>query len=92
MVIDSNKTYKNLKKKGFTDAEGDHKYLELFHKGKFIARTKISHGGAHDTDEGLINKMADQCKLNKQDFINLAKCPLSKEKYFEKLENAGLME
>ena len=89
MVIDSQKTYTNLKKKGFYDAPGDHKYLEFFHKGKLILATKISHGAAHDINEHLIAKMANQCKLNKKDFINLASCPLSEEEYIKKLIDRG---
>jgi len=91
MVIDSGKTYKNLKKKGVIDAPGDHKFLHLYHEGRFVLSTKISHGGAHDLDDFLIRKMATQCKLTKEDFLNLANCPLSKEEYITRLIESGMI-
>lgn len=93
-VLDPKKTYNNLKKKGFIDAENksvDHKRLELFHEGKFILSTKISHCN-NDIRDPLIKQMSFQCKLNKSDFMDLCKCPLSKEAYFKKLEEMGLLE
>ena len=65
MVIDSKETYKNHRKKGFTDAPGDHKFLEYHYNGQLVLATKISHGAAHDIGEDLIKKMANQCKLRK---------------------------
>ena len=38
-VLNPRKTYKNLKKKGFVDSvsrSDDHKYLELFHDGRYV--------------------------------------------------------
>ena len=92
MVLDSNKTYKNLKKKGFVDAPGDHKFLHFYHEGRFVLCTKISHGGTHDLEEFLIKKMAIQCKLEKEEFVDLATCPLSQEVYIERLKTKGLIE
>ena len=93
MVIDSKDVYRNLKKKGFADAPGDHKYLEYYHNGKLVLATKISHGPAHDLGEYLINKMANQCKLSKSEFVDLAKCPLSAEEYLNKLkEKEGIID
>jgi hypothetical protein len=92
MVIDSKNTLKNLRKKGFSDAPGDHYFLEFFHNGKLIVRTKISHGGAHDISDSLISKMASQCKLTKQEFYNLATCPLSQNEYIQKLIDAKYIE
>jgi len=91
MVLDSGKTHKNLKKKGFIDAPGDHKFLHYYHEGRFVLSTKISHGSAHDLDDFLIKKMAIQCKLNKEDFVNLANCPMSKEEYINRLIESGLI-
>lgn len=82
-VLDAKKTYKNLRKKGFLDSPSksiDHKYLEFYHNGKLILYTKISHG-EKDLDDYLIKQMALQCKLGKQDFLNLANCPLSETDY-----------
>jgi len=90
MVIDSQKTYKNLKKKGFYDAPGDHMFLEYFYEGKLVLATKISHGASHDLNDHLIGKMANQCKLDKKDFVDLANCPLSAEEYLKKLIDKGI--
>lgn len=89
--LDSKKTYQNLKKKGFVDMNGgskDHKRLELIHEGKFILHTKLSHNG-QDLGDYLIKQMSDQCHLSKEDFKNLANCPLSKEAFFEILDKNG---
>ncbi len=93
-VLDPNETYRNLKKKGFVDAVNksvDHKRLELFHDGKYVLSTKISHNN-DDIRDPLIKLMSVQCKLNKNDFMDLCKCPLSKEAYLKKLEEMGLLE
>ncbi|MGL1889361.1 MAG: hypothetical protein OCD76_22795 [Reichenbachiella sp.] len=93
-VIDSKKTYKNLKKKGFIDSVNhsiDHKYLELHHEGKLILHTKVSHGSKKDLGNFLIKQMSVQCKLNKKELMDLANCPLSKEEYFKILAKQGLI-
>ena len=93
-VLDPQKTYKNLKKKGFVDSPNksvDHKYLELFHNGKFVLSTKISHGNK-DLGDHLIKQMSVQCHLNKNEFMDLSNCPLSKEDYFDILDKLGLLE
>jgi len=92
MVLNSTKTYKNLRKKGFVDAPGDHKFLHFYHDGRFVLSTKISHGGTHDLNDYLVKKMAIQCKLDKEDFVALANCPLSKEVYVEKLTKSGMID
>jgi len=93
-VLDPDKTYKNLKKKGFIDSTTksvDHKRVELFHNNKFVLSTKISH---HSGDIGnhLIKQMSVQCHLDKNNFIDLAKCPLSKEDFLEILDKKGLLD
>ena len=93
-VLDSQKTYKNLIKKGFIDSPHksvNHKYLELFHNGKLVLYTKISHGNK-DLGDHLIKHMSVQCHLNKNDFMDLSNCPLSREDYFEILGKLGLFE
>jgi len=45
-----------------------------------------------DIRDPLIKQMPFQCKLNKSDFMDLCKCPLSKEGYLERLEEMGLLE
>jgi len=89
-VIDSKTTLRNLKKKGFVESNKDHKYLHLYHNDKFVLCTKISHGSS-DIREDLIRAMAFQCALSKSEFIDLVKCPLSKEAYLVILEKKGLL-
>lgn len=95
MVLEKNKAYKNLKKKGFedsTDHSNDHKYLEFFYEGKMILYTKLSHGSKKDLDNYLIKQMSSQCKLTKQQFADLVNCPLSEEAYIEILRKSGQLE
>jgi hypothetical protein len=92
-ALDAKKTYQNLKKKGFVDSTRksvDHKYLELFHEGKYVTHTKISHNSG-DLDNYLIKQMAVQCKLDKREFLDLANCPLSEEDYLSILDKKGLL-
>jgi hypothetical protein len=91
-VLDPKKTLSNLLKKGFTSSNHDHKYLDLFFNGKFVTHTKVSHGSKNEIDEYLIKQMSAQCKLSKKEFIDLAKCPLSKEAYFKILKKDGWLE
>ena len=93
-AIDPKKTYQNLKKKGFSDSTNkskDHKYIELKYKGKHILHTKISHGNK-EIGNSLIRAMSFQCKLNKSEFLDLAKCPMSKEEYIDILDKNGYLE
>jgi predicted RNA binding protein YcfA (HicA-like mRNA interferase family) len=95
MILDKNKAYKNLKKKGFTDAihkSGDHLYLELWHNNERILYTKISHGSKKDLDLFLIKQMAKQCELSKEEFANLVNCPLSQEAYITILKEKGILD
>lgn len=91
-VLDPAKTLRNLMKKGFVASNHDHKYLDLFYNGKFVTHTKISHGKKSEIDDSLIKQMSVQCKLTKKDFIDLAKCPLSKEDYFKILQSGGWLD
>lgn len=93
-VLDPKKTYRNLKKKGFKDSikkNPDHKYLELFYQNKLVLYTKISHG-QNDLDNYLIKQMSSQCKLNKDQFMDLAKCPLAKETYIKILKEKEVIQ
>ena len=85
-VLDSKKTLKNLKSKGFTNSKTrskDHKYLDYLLNGICILHTKVSHGGKKDIDDYLIAQMAGQCELSKKQFKDLALCPMSKEEFAE---------
>jgi len=93
-VLDPRKTYRNLKKKGFTSSTTksvDHKHLEFFHNKKYILATKISHGNK-DIENHLIKQMSFQCSLDKNEFIDLARCPLSKKDFIDILGKKGLLD
>jgi hypothetical protein len=93
-VLDHRKTYMNLKKKGFIDSTTksvDHKRLEFYYNEKFVLSTKLSHG-KKDIDNFLIKQMSFQCKLDKNDFIDLAKCPLSRNDFIQILHQQGLLD
>ncbi len=92
-VLNAKRTEKNLKKKGFIEAinkSPDHIRLELYDQGKLILATKLSHNG-QDLNDYLIKQMSVQCKLDKEEFKNLALCPLSQEDYFVILAEKGLL-
>jgi hypothetical protein len=88
MVLDKNRAYKNLKKKGFVDStmHVDHKYLEYYLNGKLILYTKISHGADKDLGDYLIKQMSSQCKLTKKQFADLVNCPMSQVEYLSILK------
>ena len=90
-ALSAKETLRNLKKKGFVEVPGDHHFLEFFHEGRLVLHTKISHGSHKDLDNYLIKQMSVQCKLDKQQFLDLARCPMSKESYLRLLERKGLL-
>jgi hypothetical protein len=89
-VLDAKKTHQSLLNKGFVSGKGDHKFLELYYNGKFILHTKISHG-EKELESFHIGMMSRQCKLDKKNFIDLANCPLSADKYLEILKTNGVI-
>ena len=89
-VLKVNEVVKGLTKKGFKKAENDHTHLVLYAGEKMTSvRTKVSHGSKGEINDSLINKMSAQIKLEKVEFINLVKCPLSQEQYFALLNKRG---
>ncbi len=92
-TLKKNTAFKNLLKKGFiesTKKAPDHKRLELYVDGKFVTSTKFSHNN-DDIRDPLIKLMSQQCKLSKNEFVDLANCPLSKEEYLEILKSKDLL-
>lgn len=69
----------------------DHKRLELFYDEKLVLSTKLSHNNK-DLGNYLIKQMSVQCHLDKNEFIDLVNCPLSKEDYLQLLEKQGLLD
>ena len=88
----SKKVEKSLKKKGFKQEPGDHKFFVLYVDGKRTnIRTKTSHCG-QDIDKYLINQMRKQVHLEEEDIINLIKCPLSEEEYKKIVTEGGYID
>lgn len=88
--LNSKKVGRNLMNKGFVKSPGDHQYLEFWHNGKYVLQTFCSHND-QDINDFLIAKMKKQCFLSKEDFLDLANCPLSEEQYVQKLVDSGVL-
>lgn len=83
---------KALRKKGFKEYPTDHNsFVLLDSEGKrTLIRTKTSHN-KQNIDDYLIDKMRKQLHLSKNDFVNLIRCPLSKEAYFTMMKEGGYL-
>jgi predicted RNA binding protein YcfA (HicA-like mRNA interferase family) len=94
-ALDAKKTLKNLKSKGFVHAKSksvDHNWIEFWHNGKLTrARTKISHG-EKELDSFLISCMSKQTCLSKNEFMDLANCPMSQDTYENILRAKGYID
>lgn len=90
-TLDPRKVVANLCKKGFKESTSHHMYYELWHDGKFILHTYVSHNG-QEINDYLIGQMSKQCKLNKSDFKKFAKCTLTQEGYIKILKGEGHIE
>lgn len=82
------KTNQSLLKKGFAKAEGDHHVFEFWHNDIFITKTKTSHN-SQDINDYLIKAMSNQCKVDKEFFIEFVRCTKSKDDYIDKLIENG---
>ncbi len=81
-----------LLRKGFKKTINDHyffTYVTLDRKVSNIT-TKISLG-EREIHSPLISKMAKDCKLTKDAFLNLVDCPLDQEHYDDILKEQGLI-
>ena len=77
----------SLAEKGFTlVSDKDHRYYVFKFDNRVVARTKVSHGTKYkDLGDDLISRMARQCWLNTQEFLELVDCTLSQQGYEDKL-------
>lgn len=80
----------SLGKKGFTETDSyrDHYYFMYYTQSGKKTRiiTKLSRGTHYKSiGNSLLNMMAKECKLNKNDFMDLIDCPLSRADYEKKL-------
>ncbi|MEP7323399.1 MAG: hypothetical protein ABI761_15850 [Saprospiraceae bacterium] len=92
--LDQRSTISNLAKKGFVLSQKkgkDHIWLEFWYNGKISqAITKFSHN-YQDLDDHLISRISKQIFLNKIEFLDLVKCPLSQDGYVVILKNKGIL-
>lgn len=88
--LDTKKALSNFLKKGFILNESHHHYYEFWHDGKLIAQTYASHSGK-TLDDYLISAMRKQCKMEKNFFIEFAKCTRSQAEYVLILESNGFL-
>ena len=72
-----------LLRKGFVQSNTDHNYFTYFliSGEKTSVKTKTSYGAGNEINSGLVKAMAQQCRLNVEDFHRLIDCPLSREDY-----------
>jgi hypothetical protein len=84
----------SLVAKGFERQEGDHHFFcyRATTGKKTMAFTKTSHTPKMKTiTDELLSRMAKQCKLNKQKFIELIDCPLDRQGYEKLLASQELL-
>ena len=82
---------KALRKKGFEVSNKNHHFYYYMNNGK---KTNIFTKTSHSSDEindTLIKKMADQVRLEKNEFKELVQCTLSGERYREILIDKGII-
>lgn len=93
MVLSATKVKSSLAKKGFISENGDHLFFHYRDRQgrKTSAWTKISHS-ATDIKEPLIKKMAKQTQLTKEEFVDLIKCPLTRDQYEAILKKKGIIQ
>lgn len=84
---------RSLCKKGFECVkDSDHVRYILYVNGvKTRIRTKMSHG-ENEIGDNLVLKMSHQLKLSKSGFMDLIRCPLSKEEYVKILRESDEIE
>ena len=72
-----------LRRKGFIEKQGDHSFF-TYHRAadgkKTSVFTQTSHGES-ELGDVLLEKMAKQCALSKDDFLRLVDCPLERNEY-----------
>jgi len=84
----------SLVTKGFEQKDGDHHYYfycSVVGK-KTAVFTKTSHTLKMKTiSDELLSQMARQCKLTKQQFLDLVDCPMNRETYEKILASQGVL-
>lgn len=81
-----------LVRKGFERRESKDIYLHLHVGGKKTPiYTKMSHG-ERQVHDGLVAAMARQVRLTRSQFIDLVRCPLSRDDYLALLREHHFIE
>ncbi len=89
--LDSRKVERALKKKGFIEEAGDHKYFRLYVDGKDTGIfTKMSRNN-QDVGDGLIKKMANQLKMEPSFFKAFTDCTKTNNDYLEELFKQNIL-
>jgi len=94
MILSKRLVISGLKKKGFENESGDHKYFVYHTTAGMLThvKTKVSHGSEKDISPNLITEMRRQCQLDSTaDFVNLIRCPLKREEYENILREKGFL-
>ena len=84
MPRDKKQIESSLLVKGFEQKEGDHHFFSYrSYAGKKTAVfTKTSHTPKMKSiSDELLSQMARQCKLTKQQFLELVDCPMNRDRY-----------
>lgn len=68
--------------------EGDHHWYEIRHDGKYVARTKVSHGES-EISSGIISAIARQIHVNTGQLTRLVDCTMSCDQYIDHLKSIG---
>lgn len=91
-TLDVKKINLRLQAKGFEKEERDHHFFWYIHNGKKTnICTKTSFGSKKEIGDPLISAMAGQVHLNKNEFMRLIQCTLSKEGYRDLLIERGFI-
>ena len=87
MVFKATDVESALCRKGFVRKGGDHRFFIYRTKEGLdtTIQTKVSHS-ATDVGKELISLMSKQCGLSKNQFADLVRCPLSRDRYEEILK------
>ena len=82
-----------LRKKGFEQTSGDHRFFVYvtLEGRRTTVRTKTSHTPKmKEIPDNILAQMSKQCRLKKSDFLQLVDCPLTREEYERRLRDRGI--
>lgn len=83
MPLDRSDIEASLKKKGFVEVDGSHRFYTLMVDGRKSGITTMTSKGTKYKTLGdpLVAAMARELKLNKKQFIQFVDCKISGEEY-----------